>query len=86
MSEHWNDEGLPTWDVGEGDRVRQGVDPAFAGTNRQQNPPAGTLGTVSWVGQPTDWQGGPPEVWVRWDGVRYTGPGDSSMSTWIEPA
>ena len=88
MSDHWSDEGLPTWDVKVGDRVRQCVDPDAnpTGLGWPQAPPVGTLGTVSWVEKPTDGQGGPPEVWVRWDGVQYADPGDSSMSTLIEPA
>jgi hypothetical protein len=86
LPDHWSDEGLPTWDVNVGDRVMQGVDPGAAESRSPQKPPVGTLGTVSWVEAPTKWHGGPPEVWVRWDGVRYAGPEDSSMSTWIEPA
>lgn len=86
MSGQWSKEGLPTWDVKVGDRVRQVVDPDAADSRSPQEPPVGTLGTVSWVEEPTEWQGGPPEAWVRWDGVRYADPQDSSMSTWIEPA
>jgi hypothetical protein len=81
---HWSDEGLPDWAVKVGDRVRQGVIPEAPPDGwRHEFPPEGTLGTVAWVQESHDAR---PEVWVRWDGVRYVDLQDSSMSTWIEPA
>jgi hypothetical protein len=83
--DHWNEEGLPTWDVKVGDRVRQGADPDSKETGKQRLPPIGTLGTVTWLEGPSEWRGGPPEVWVRWDGVRYANAEDSSLASWVEP-
>jgi hypothetical protein len=83
--EHWNEEGLPTWDVKVGSRVSQGADPTSDETSRQRLPPVGTIGTVTWIEEPSEWRGGPPEVWVRWDGVGYADPDDGSLASWVEP-
>jgi hypothetical protein len=86
MADHWSGEGLPTWEVKVGERVRQGVDPAAAEAGAQQAPPVGTLGTVTWVDDPPGGKVDRREVWVRWDGVRYADHDESNMSSWIEPA
>jgi hypothetical protein len=86
MAEHWSDDGLPTWDVKVGDRVRQSEDPGVAETDQQLMPPVGMLGTVMAVGAPADRQLARPEVLVRWDGIRYADPEEGSMATWIAPA